>query len=141
MVISAAVQQHEHEIDRVEPLQAFGPGASTLFEPDTLLASQHAMARPPDSPCRRLVAAVLERALLDAVGPTAREADRNDALAWFGSDDDTPFSFRWVAAQLGFDADWLRDRVRRRQRTYRDGATPMETPPAPLVESRTRTAA
>ena len=99
------------------------------------------MARPPDSPSWRFVAAVLERALLDTVGPTAREGDRNDSLAWLGSDDDAPFSFRWVAAQLGFDADWLRERVSRRQRTYRDRATPMETPPAPLVESRTRTAA
>jgi hypothetical protein len=134
------VQQHEHEIDQVEPIPALGPGASTLLEPDTLLASQHAMAGPPDSPSRRLVAAVLERALLDAVGPTAREGDRNDALAWFEYDDETPFSFRWVAAQLGFDADWLRDRVRRRQRT-RDRATPVETPPAPMVETRTRTAA
>jgi hypothetical protein len=135
------VQQHEHAIDQVEPAQALEPGASALLEPVILLASQHAMARPPDSPYRRLVAAMLERALLDAVGPTAREGDRNDALAWFGSDDETPFSFRWVAAQLGFDTDWLRDRVRRRQRSYRDRATPMEAPPAPLVESRTRTAA
>src|SRR5262245_17716929 len=125
----------------MEPIQALGAGASTLFEPETLLASLHAMAGPLARPCRRLVAAVLERALLDAVGPTACEGDRNDALAWFGSDDDTPFSFRWVAAQLGFDADWLLDRVRRRQRTYRDRATLMETPPAPMVESRTRTAA
>jgi hypothetical protein len=85
------------------------------------------------------VAAVLERALLDAVGPTAREPDRSDTLAWFRSDDDSPFSFRWVAAQLGFDAEWLRDRIRRRQHVARDWA--VVTGPSPMVESKTRTAA
>jgi hypothetical protein len=85
------------------------------------------------------VAAVLERALLDAVGPTARQTDRDDALAWFDSDDDAPFSFRWVAAQLGFDADWLRGRVRGRQ--HAAGGTAVATLAAPTVESKTRNAA
>jgi ferredoxin len=88
-----------------------------FFEPDILLASKHLTARPLDSPCRRLVAAVLEHALLDADGLTDRRSDGNDALAWFRSDDEAPFSFRWVAAQLGFDAEWLRSRVRERQNT------------------------
>jgi hypothetical protein len=71
------------------------------------------------------VAAVLERALLDAVGPAARQADRDDALAWFGSDDDAPFWFRWVAAQLDFDAQ----------------CTAVAAPEAPRVESKVRNAA
>ncbi len=73
------------------------------------------MARPPDSPCRRLVAAVFERALLDAVGPTSKQPDRDDALAWFASDAEEPFAFRWIAVQLGLDPDWVRGRIRRRQ--------------------------
>jgi hypothetical protein len=132
------VQQHEHKIDHES--HSAGNAAPTLFEPDTLLASQHAMGLPPDSPCRRLVTAVLERALLDAVGPTARQVDRDDALAWFGSDDSAPFSFRWVAAQLGFDADWLRVRIRRRQHTA-GHPTAVATPVAPTVERKIRNAA
>jgi hypothetical protein len=133
------VRQHEQKIDHTE-LHSAGSAAATLFEPDTLLASQHATARPSDSPCRRLVAAVLERALLDAVGPAARQADRDDALAWFGSDDDAPLSFRWVAAQLDFDAQWLRGRVRQRQDTVGHG-TAVAAPEAPRVESKVRNAA
>jgi hypothetical protein len=133
------MQQHEHKTGQAESHSA-GDAAPTLFEPDLLLASQHVTARPPDSPCRRLVAAVLERALLDAVGPTAHEADREDALAWFGSDDEAPFSFRWVAAQLGFDADWLRGRVRERQRPPRL-RTAVAAPAAPTVERKTSRAA
>jgi hypothetical protein len=130
------VQQHEPKIDQPGS-HSVGDAAPSLFEPDTLLASQHVVARPPDSPCRRLVAAVLERALLDAIGPTARQADRDDALAWFGSDDEAPFSFRWVTAQLGFEAEWLRGRIRERQHPtdIRPGAG------APSSESKTRRAA
>jgi hypothetical protein len=86
------------------------------------------------------VAAVLERALLDAVGPTARQTDRDDALAWFNSDDDAPFLFRWVAAQLGFDADWLRSRVRERQHAA-GHRTAVAIRAAPTVASKTRNAA
>jgi hypothetical protein len=86
------------------------------------------------------VAAVLERALLDAVGPTARQIDRDDALAWFDSEDDAPFSFRWIAAQLGFDADWLRGRVREQQHKAGD-RTAAAIRAAPTVESKTRNAA
>jgi hypothetical protein len=77
------------------------------------------MARPPDSPCRRLVAAVFERALLDAVGPTAKQPDREDALAWLASDAEEPFAFRWVAGQLGLDPDWVRARLRRLEEAKR----------------------
>ena len=139
VVTQVRVQQHEHKIDHTD-FHSAGNAAPALFEPDILLASQHATAHPPDSPCRRLVAAVLERALLDAVGPTARQPDRDDALAWFGSDDDAPFSFRWVAAQLGFDADWLRERVRQRQHTV-GHRTAAAAPGAPTLESKIRNAA
>ncbi len=134
-----SVPQHEHKTDHAES-HSVGDAAPTLFEPDTLLASQHVTARPPDSPCRRLVAAVLERALLDAVGPTARQPDRDDALAWFGSDDEAPFSFRWVAAQLGFDAEWLRGRVRERRHAA-SLRTAVAVLAAPTLERKTRRAA
>jgi hypothetical protein len=108
------VTRHEHDVDSADSRSATA-AAPGLFAPDLLLASQQAMARPPDSPCRRLVAAVFERALLDAVGPTAKQPDRDDALAWFASDAEEPFAFRWIAVQLGLDPDWVRGRIRRRQ--------------------------
>jgi DNA-binding Lrp family transcriptional regulator len=87
-----------------------------------------------------LVAAVLERALLDAVGRTARQSDRDDALAWFASEDEAPFSFRWVAAQLGFDAEWLRGRIRELQHAG-SLRTAVAALVAPTVDSKTRRAA
>jgi hypothetical protein len=133
------VPQHEHKADHAES-HSVGDAAPMLFEPDTLLASQHGTARPPDSPCRRLVAAVLERALLDAAGRTARQIDRDDALAWFASEDEAPFSFRWLAAQLGFDAEWLRGRIRELQHAG-SLRTAVAALVAPTVESKTRRAA
>jgi hypothetical protein len=93
-----------------------GDAAPGLFTPDILLASQQSGSGIPDSPCRRLVGSVLERALLDVAGPSARDAERADALAWFRSDHEAPFSFRWIAHQLGIDPDWLRSRIEARQR-------------------------
>jgi hypothetical protein len=133
VVTSRDVTQYEHEIASAESGSATD-AAPALFTPDILLASQQAMARPPDSPCRRLVAAVLERGLLDAVGPTAKQPDRDDALAWFLSDDEEPFSFRWVALQLGMNPDWLRSMVRR-AREVAGGATPAATQEPPESEA------
>lgn len=102
-----------------------GNAAPGLFAPDLLLASQQGGPGIADSPSRRLVGAVLERALLDLVNPSAR-AERDGALAWFRSDDDAPFSFLWIAHHLGIDADWLRSRIEARQ-------PPAVAPPAPTA--------
>jgi hypothetical protein len=115
------VTQYEHDITNAESRSATD-AAPGLFAPDLLLATQHAVARLPESPCRRLVAAVLERALLDAVGPTSKQPDREDALGWIQSNDEEPFSFRWVAFQLGMDPEWLRSRIRRVQQAARPSA-------------------
>jgi hypothetical protein len=120
------VTQDDRDLPNAESRSATD-AAPDLFAPDLLLATQHAVARLPESPCRRLVAAVLERALLDAVGPTSKQPEREDALAWIASDDEEPFSFRWVSFQLGIDPDWMRSRVRRRQRAARPTA-PAEAP-------------
>ena len=123
------VSQYDQDTSNAESRSATAaePG---LFAPDLLLASQQAMARPPDSPCRRLVAAVLERGLQDAIGSSAKQPERDDALAWFLSDDEEPFSFRWVAFQLGIDPDWLRARIRRHRKAANLPA-PTATPAPP----------
>jgi hypothetical protein len=130
VVSSPSVTQYEHDINTSAESRSATDAAPGLFAPDLLLATQHAVARLPESPCRRLVAAVLERALLDAVGPTFKQPDRDDALAWFRSEDDDPFSFRWVAFQLGMDPDWLRSRLRRVQQGTRPVGPEVTAPPS-----------
>ncbi len=112
MVTSPRVTDDEHDVANPQS-RSVGDAAPGLFAPDILLATQQAVARLPESPCRRLVIAVFERALLDAVGPTAKQPERDDALAWFRSEDEDPFAFRWVAFQLGIDPNWIRSRMRR----------------------------
>jgi len=133
VVTSASVTQFDRELTNAESRSATD-AAPDLFAPDLLLATQHVVARLPESPCRRLVAAVLERALLDAVGPTSKQPERDDALAWIESEDEEPFSFRWVSFQLGMDPDWMRSRVRRMRRAGRPAA-PAEVPAPAEVAS------
>ena len=113
-----------------------GDAAPGLFVPDILLASQQGGPGVPHSPSRRLVGAVLERALLDVVGPTARGAERADALAWFRSDDDAPFSFLWIAHHLGIDADWLRSRIEARLHSAADPSVPSSAASTPGADGR-----
>jgi hypothetical protein len=133
VVTSPGVTQYDREFASAESRSATD-AAPDLFAPDLLLATQHAVARLPESPCRRLVAAVLERALLDAVGPTSKQPEREDALAWIESGDEEPFSFRWVSFQLGIDPDWMRSRIRRVQQAARPAA-PVEVPAPAEVAS------
>lgn len=108
-----------------------------MFQPDLLLPSQMAGAAPPDDPCRRLVLAVLERALLDAMGRTNRPTECDEARAWLASDDETPFSFRWVTSQLGIDGDWLRGRIlRRTPRIETSAPVPAAGPGAQQADGR-----
>jgi hypothetical protein len=123
----ATVLHREERSPEIEQTHPNDP-AGAAFQPDLLLPSQMAGATPPDDPCRRLVVAVLERALLDAVGPTSREAERADARAWIASDDDAPFSFVWVTNQLGIDPAWLRGRVLRQPVTTRVRVAAAPTP-------------
>lgn len=84
---------------------------SGLFVPETLLPSQIQTQTIPDSPYRNLVRAVLERSLLDAAAGPARADEREEALEWFRHTGDEPFSFNWVGAHLGFDPEWMRERI------------------------------
>jgi hypothetical protein len=93
------------------PNHSAGEASPGLFTPDILLASQQLVGGPPNSPSRRLLGAVLERALLDATGRPARQSERDDALAWFRADDESPFSFRWISFHLGIEPEWLRSRL------------------------------
>lgn len=109
------VPHHERSPEIDQPHTTDPAGAA--FQPDLLLPSQMPGATLPENPCRRLVLAVLERALLDAMGRTNRDTERVEAREWIASDDDAPFSFRWITDQLGIDGDWLRDRALRRPAT------------------------
>lgn len=138
MVTSTVVQGARNEL--TPPDNSAGGAAPGLFTPDILLASQQAGGGPPNSPSRRLLGAVLERGLLDAAGPTARQAERDDALAWFGDDDEAPFSFRWVALHLGIDTDWLRSRLDALRRTPDRQAADGSAAPAGLAPKDQRAA-
>jgi len=66
---------------------------------------------------RRLLAAMLERAVKDALGPTEEgggacsPAERDRALAWFAADERGPGTFRWLCALLDLDAPSVRGAV------------------------------
>ena len=66
------------------------------------------------TPERRLLLAILERAILDYVGNEEREAE--SATQWlFGDTDETcsdPYSFAWVCHQLDLDATHIAASVR-----------------------------
>lgn len=64
------------------------------------------------SPERRLLLAILERAILDYVGNDEREVEQ--AREWlFGSDSSTHhFSFSWVCEQLDLDAHRISQKIK-----------------------------
>lgn len=72
-----------------------------------------------DLPMRRLSAAVIERAVIDAAsgGSTRYGPDASEALVsvrarrWLFSDNDAPGSFDWWCQWLGLEPDYLRDGV------------------------------
>jgi len=67
---------------------------------------------------RRLLAAMLERAVKDALGPTedgggaCSQAERDRALAWFAADESSAGTFRWLCALLDLDAASVRVAIR-----------------------------
>lgn len=83
------------------------------------LAPDAPQQRAGNTATRRLLAAVLQRALDDATGPARRgstactPADRSDALSWIGDDGIAPMSFRWLCAALEIEPEAVRRRVRR----------------------------
>ena len=66
------------------------------------------------SPERRLLVAILERAILDFVGNDSREIQ--GSCDWLFSDDSTDdateFSFAWLCQQLDLDPDTISDSIR-----------------------------
>jgi hypothetical protein len=69
-------------------------------------------------PEKNLIAAVIGRALQDAVGditdvrPQDRGKIRTQARRWFSQKRDGIFSFRWCSAALDLDIDAVRKRIR-----------------------------
>lgn len=72
---------------------------------------------PTGTPERRLILAILERAILDFVGNDAKEVLTSEDWM-FGDDDDedddvmTEFSFRWVCQQLDLDLKDIREKIK-----------------------------
>lgn len=65
------------------------------------------------SPERRLLLAILERAILDFVGNDTREIQgSSDWMFSDDSDDDGEFSFGWVCRQLDLDPDSIAEHIR-----------------------------
>ena len=66
------------------------------------------------TPERRLILAILERAILDYVGNDEREAE--DALAWIfdelPGDGRLEFSFSWICDELDLDRERIRGKIR-----------------------------
>jgi len=98
---------------------------SALFAPDVMLAVQ--LQSPPKLPCEpehRLMFAVLEHAIEDiqkharwrstqAPNAPAGRSRYQEAADWITSaDTDWLFSFTNICAQLGLDADWIRNGLR-----------------------------
>ena len=65
------------------------------------------------SPERRLLLAILERAILDFVGNDSREIQgSSDWLFGDDSEDDGEFSFGWVCRQLDLDPESIAEHIR-----------------------------
>ncbi len=66
------------------------------------------------TPERRLLTAILERAILDFVGNDEREVD--DAQEWIFSDLENPnageFSFPWLCRELDLDVKFIADKIK-----------------------------
>ncbi len=94
--------------------------------PDTILPAQFFPGTAARGPERRLMMAVLARALLDLqrdAGPGTRRARRHlaEVEAWFASDSDVwPFSFVNICHALALDAAAVRSRLG----PWRQGAQP-----------------
>lgn len=67
----------------------------------------------PTTPERRLLVAMLERAVFDYFGNQAD--DQREAASWLFDplDNDTTFSFAWVCRQLDLDQQAVLQRIRR----------------------------
>lgn len=67
------------------------------------------------TPEKRLLLAVLIRAMSDIEGKTClsyseRFTTPREAKRWILSDDDSPFSFKWVCGGLGINSTLVRDK-------------------------------
>lgn len=72
------------------------------------------LPNPTGSPERRLLLAILERAILDFVGNDSREV--TEAEAWLFGELDNPslaqFSFPWICEQLDLNMYHIADKIR-----------------------------
>ena len=100
------------------------PSIDPVLDPETILPAQFFRWTAAASPEKRLMLAILERALLDLRSSTGRRPSRMRRLAstvdaWFAADDETwPFSFPNICHGLGLDAAAVRSRLRTEARAH-----------------------
>ena len=93
------------------------PSVDLELEPESILPAQFFRRTAAASPERRLMLAVLERALLDLRSSTKGRTRRmgrlaDEAAAWFAADDEAwPCSFPRICHALGLDAAAIRSRL------------------------------
>lgn len=63
-------------------------------------------------PEQHLIMAIVERAVLDYVGPGKTDLHhKRSARKFLISDSEELFSFRWISQHLPYDPDWFRETV------------------------------
>jgi hypothetical protein len=106
-----------------------------LWEPDTLLPSQHNPQRPPTelSGVRRLKLAVIEDAVNLYRTRSMRDPQYQEVAAWLATDDpDWPFSFTNCCAAVGLDPDYIRRGLREHPAAHPRRLHVVRPKPAPI---------
>lgn len=90
--------------------------AKTLFIDIDFPISHQSLDETLIQPEKRLLCAIMEKAISDALYSTGRVVDSlrwsREALGWIYNITDGPFSFEWVARELEIDPQSIRDFVR-----------------------------
>ena len=103
-----------------------GSSQPSISAVDSEMSSMFETPNLTGTPERRLLMAILERALLDYVGNESREVQ--EAEEWIFSDavdfTSKPFSFPWLCSELDLDTDDIREKIREMPRRGKSRIAP-----------------